>query len=642
LKPLAKLPHGGGLRLREQDPEYSVLVRWVTEGLHDDPPSLPALERLEILPEKRTLMEPARSQQLVVRATFAGGATRDVTPLVKFSSSDEMVAGVSRQGLVTATRRGEVAVLARYQHLTQTVRLTFLEEVPGFRWADPPAQNAIDRDVFAKLRLLRIPPSGLCSDSEFIRRVYLDALGVLPTADEAREFLAECEAERPAASSPSNARSRLIERVLARPEFADFWALKWADVLRVGEQTLNEAGTRAYHQWIRESIAADKPLDQFVRELIVARGNTAENPAAYFYYTVSDPENWMESTAQVFMGVRVSCARCHNHPFDRWTQDEYYQLAAFFGQVRPQGGLQREGRRRERGERTVGLEMDGEVVQPRTGKVMTPKLLGGPVPAIPAGQDRRPFLAAWLASAENPFFARALANRIWFHVMGRGVVEPVDDFRDSNPPVNDGLLATLTEQLVKEGFRLRPLVRFIMNSRTYQLSARPNALNADDLRYFSHAAVRMLTAEQLMDGISGVTGIPEEFEGFPAGTRAAQLPGSRVSSPFLKTFGRPDRNLSCECERERDSNLFQALQLINGRSLHEKLRADGGRVAALARSTRPADAVIDELYLAALTRLPTPVEREAARRHLAAGDRRAALEDLGWALLNSKEFVFRH
>lgn len=659
LKSTAKVPHGGGRRLWETYPEFQVLTRWMAEGLRDDPRDHPAVERLEVTPAKRVLLKPARRQQLVVTATFADGTRRDVTPLVKFSSSDDSIANVSREGVVEAQHRGEVAVQCRYQHLVQSVRLTFIEPVPGFRWPNPPAANAIDRDVFAKLRLLQIPPSDLCTDPEFIRRVYLDALGILPTAEEVTQFLAECEVERASgverlasASGPATpnaqrpgtreaggpgARARLIDRVLARPEFADFWALKWADLLRVNEANLTPEGVKGYHRWLQESMAADRPMDQFVREMLTAQGAADEHPAANFYRATSEPENWMEVTAQVFMGVRISCARCHNHPFERWTQDEYYQLAAFFGQVQ-----KRESGRRNNRTALISLDTGAEVIQPRTGRVMRPKFLGGPQPQIPADTDRRPYLAEWLTAKDNPFFARALANRVWFHVVGRGVVEPVDDFRDSNPPANDALLATLTQEFVRGGLRIRPLVRFIMNSRTYQLSARSNPLNRGDTLYSSHAVTRLMTAEQLLDAISAFTGVPEAFEGFPAGTRAAQLPGSQVSSPFLKTFGRPERTLSCECERESGSNLYQALQLITGRSLNDKLRSDTGRIAALAGSDRPPDAIVDELYLAALSRYPSPREREAARKHLAAGNRRAALEDLGWVLVNDKEFLFRH
>jgi hypothetical protein len=624
LKPTTRLPHGGGLRLLPSYPEWKVLTRWIAEGLRDDPPGHPALVRLEVTPSRQVVVEKEKSQQLLVQATFSDGSSRDVTPLVRFSSTDDSIASVSRDGLVQARRRGEVAVLCRYQHLTPSVRFTFTGEVPGFKWPDPPVANEIDRDVFAKLQLLQIPPSDLCSDAEFLRRVTLDGTGELPGLEEARRFLADRSPDR---------RARLIDQVLARPEFADFWALKWSDVLLVNEATLGEDGVRAYHRWLRDAIAADRPMDQLVRDLLTASGKPSANPAANFYQAVPGAQSWMEVTAQVFMGVRVACARCHNHPFDRWTQDEYYQLAAFFSQV--------EGSDPERPGGEIRLKADAQVVQPRTGKEMRPKFLGGPAPDIPPGADRRPFLANWLTAADNPFFARALANRVWYHLMGRGIVEPVDDFRDSNPPANDALLATLTSRLVKDGFRLRPLVKFIMNSRTYQLGARSEPLNQADGLYFSHAMTRLLTAEQLMDAISSVTGVPATFPGFPAGTRAVQLPGTRVESPFLKAFGRPDRSLPCECERGSDTTLFQALQLINGRDLRDKLRSDSGRIAALARSSQPVDAAIDELYLVSLTRLPTAAERVVAHKYIDA-DRRAGLEDLGWALINSKEFVFRH
>ncbi len=679
LKPMARLPHGGGRRLTETMPEFVVLTRWIAEGLRDDPPDLPRVERLEVTPAARVLLHPARSQQLLVRAFFSDGTRRDVTPLAKFSPSDDTVATVSREGQVHGLRRGEAAIQCRYQHLVANVRLTFVRPVPGFTWPDPPAAHAIDRALEAKQKLLRIPPSDIASDGEFLRRAFLDTIGLLPTAEEARAFLGECARassvdvrrygsvdERTrgrkdgrtragaAVAGPSStrpytrtsipsSRARLIDRLLQRPEFADQWALKWADLLRVNEAALREDGVRVYHRWLREAVAADMPLDRFARELLVATGRPTEQAPANFYYAVADPENWMETTAQLFLGVRINCARCHNHPFDRWTQDEYYQLAAFFAQVQRRGGAPTEGGSRRR-ERLVTLDPHGEVIQPRTGKVMLPKLLGGPVLTIPPGEDRRPHLAQWLVSKENPFFARALANRIWFHVIGRGVVEPVDDFRSSNPPVSDALLGALADELVKHGFRLRPLVRFIMTSRAYQRSARPERLNRDDTLYFSRAEPRMLTAEQLLDAISQFTGVPERFEGFPEGTRAGQLPGVRLPNrmPFLKAFGRPDRTLACECERERDSNLYQALQLITSRTIDARLRSDQGRLARLAASKEPTDRLLDDLFLSAFTRLPTPKERAAARRHLASGNRRQAFEDLGWALINSKEFVFRH
>jgi Protein of unknown function (DUF1549)/Protein of unknown function (DUF1553)/Bacterial Ig-like domain (group 2) len=640
-KPLAEVPHRGGQRFPPGSTEHQILRRWITEGLKTDPPGAPKVTRLEVLPGERVLMQPARSQQLVVRARFSDGSVRDVSHLVKFSSSDDTIAQVTQDGLVTGQRRGEAAILCRYEHLVGSVRLTFLEPVPGLRWVEAPARSYVDQAVFAKLRLMRYPPAALCTDTEFLRRAYLDTLGALPTPAEVRAFLAD--------RSP-NKRAKYVDRLLARPEFADFWALKWSDLLRISEETLQSTGVRAYHDWIRQSIAQGQPLDQFVRELVTARGHTLQNPAANYFRAVSEPTNWMETTAQLFMGRRVQCAKCHNHPFDRMTQDDYYALAAFFAQVRdqeapPPAGAQGDRRRRFRGqvERMIALDPSAQMTQPRTGEVMAPRFPGGEKPAISEGADRREALANWLTSPHNPYFAPAMANRIWFHLMGRGIVDPVDDFRDTNPSVNDPLLSALARDLVVHRYDLRHLVRVIMNSRTYQLSARPHPLSRDDTVYFSHAVPRLLTAEQLLDAVSAATGVPEEFFGMPEGTRAVQLPGTSARSAFLAAFGRPARKLACECERERDPTLYQALQLISGRAVNGKLRSDTGRIATLVAKNRPDDAAIEELYLASLSRPPSDAEKHAARQALqAASDRRQGLEDLLWALLNSKEFLFRH
>jgi hypothetical protein len=353
----------------------------------------------------------------------------------------------------------------------------------------------------------------------------------------------------------------------------------------------------------------------------------------------------METTAQLFMGRRVQCAKCHNHPFDRFTQDDYYAMAAFFAQVQVRGGGRGGGRRRRGGGSEglmVSLNPSGQMTQPRTGEVMAPRVPGAPAATIPAGADRRDSFARWLTGPSNPHFARAMANRIWFHLMGRGIVEPVDDFRDSNPSTNDPLLAALARELVSHRYDLRHLVRLIMNSRTYQMSSRPHPLSRDDRVYFSSAVPRILTAEPLLDAIAAATGVPESFPGMPAGTRAVQLVGTSVRSPFLAAFGRPARKLACECEREREPTLFQALQLISSRSVERMLASEEGRVAKLAKSAPSNDAAIEELYLASLSRPPTAAEKASARKYLAAGNRRQGLEDLLWALINSKEFLFRH
>ena len=562
-------------------------------------------------------------------ATYADGSTRDVTPLCYYNSSNLTVADVDADGYVAFKAPGEVAVIAHYLGLVATVRLTHLVTVPGFAAGAVPDDNPIDRAIFAKLNRMRVEPSPSCTDAEFIRRASLDILGLLPTPDEVRAFAADPAPDR---------RTKLVDALLARPEFADFWALKFADILRVNGRIIETKGTLAFHRWIKANLEREVPLDQFVRDLLTAEGSSLRNPAANYYRISRDPESSVEATAQLFLGVRIQCAKCHNHPFERWTQDDYYGFAAFFARIkRKPGGLP--------GDEVVYLADGGEVKQPRTGAAMPPKALGGPTYGDPRKDpaDRRESLAAWLTGPENPFFARSLANRIWYHLMGRGVVEPVDDFRDSNPASNDELLDALAANLAANGFQLRPLVRAIAVSRAYGLAAQPHGTNAADSLYFSHAYARLLPAEVLLDAISTVTDTATAFDNLPKGTRAVQIPDGRTENTFLKTFGRPARELACECERETDSNLSQALQLIGGATLNAKLRDDSGRMARLAASNLDPAAIARELYQTALGRDATPVETAAAARHFAATpDRRQATEDLGWAIINSQEFLFRH
>jgi hypothetical protein len=627
LKPMVEVAHAGGKRLWAEMPEFDILTRWIAEGARDDAPDAPTLERVEVIPGRRSLLLPGAKQQVEALAHFSDGTVRNVTRVAKLSTSNEDLATISREGLVEARERGDIAVLVRYQYALTSLRLTFLKNVPGFKWNDPPEQNFVDRHVYDRLKLFQIPASDLASDREFLRRAYLDTLGLLPTAAEVRAFTAD--------PSPDK-RAKVIDALTERPEFADFWAIKWADVLRIQEETMRDGGARGFHKWVRDSIATNKPVDQFVREIVTAAGSTAQNPAANFYRTLDEPAEYSEATAQLFLGVRMTCAKCHNHPFERWTQDEYYQFAAFFSQVK-RGGNQR------RDDETIQMDPKGEVTHLRTGRVMQPKLLGADFVQPQPGTDRRAALAAWMTAKENPFFAKAIVNRVWANLLGHGIVEPIDDFRDSNPPVNEALLEALAKDFAASGFDFRHLVRTIMKSRTYQLTARTQPLNKSDLTYFSHALPRLLTAEQLLDAISQVTGVPEEFPGYPAGTRASQLAGTKARTPFLKVFGRPDRNLNCECEREKDPNLFQALALISGRNIQGKLASDGGRIAKLAASGEPDEKVLEELYLSALARPPSAREKTELLAHIGkAPNRRQALEDLGWALINSKEFLFRH
>jgi Protein of unknown function (DUF1549)/Protein of unknown function (DUF1553) len=625
-KPLGEVPHEGGLRLTRNSKSYEFLHDWIKEGAKDDPGAAEAMS-LQILPAARVLNGLATTQQVVARVFDSDGTIRDVTPICYYDSSNPAIAEVDADGYVRFKARGEVAIIAHYLNLVANVRLTHLVDVPGFVEAKVPDDNSIDRAVFAKLNRMRIPPSELCSDREFVRRIYLDVLGVLPTPDEVREFLAD---------SSSTRRDHVVDRLLDRPEFYDFWALKFADVLRSNGRLIQTKGAYVFHRWIRECLERNLPMDQLVRELLTSDGSTFKKPATNYYRISRDPETAVETTAQLFLGVRIQCAKCHNHPFERWTQDDYYGFAAFFSQIgRKKGNLPEE--------EVVFATGSGDVSQPRTGRKMKPKALGGPILDDTATKDRRVRLATWLADPKNPFFAKSLVNRIWFHVLGRGIVEPVDDFRDSNPACNDELLEALTSEFVRNGYDLKKLIRSILQSRTYQLSATANPLNAEDSLYFSHAQTRLLPAEVLLDAISTVTATTTAFDGLPRGARATQIPDGKMENPFLKTFGRPARELACECERESDSNLSQALQLIGGATVNGKLRDDGGRMARLAKSGASPEQVTTELYAVALCRDPSPSELAAAVKHLTSSkDRRQAIEDLGWVLINSKEFLFRH
>ncbi len=573
LKALAHVPHEGGVRFAASSVPARAVRGWLAEGLQDDPAGLSPLQSIQILPGQRVLTDPSRWQQLSVTATFADGSVRDVTRLTVFSSSDTSVATVGVGGLVEFKEAGEVAVLCRYLMQLRTVRLMYLRPRPGFVWTNPPENNYVDHHVFAKLKMLSIPPSDVCGDAEFVRRATLDVCGVLPTPDEVRAFLADASPDK---------RARLVDRLLERPEYADFWTLKWSDIFRSSRKAIQVKGVYVFQDWLRRHVENDDGFDVIVKEMLKADGNTFANPPANYYRIARDPQNLAETTAQLFCGVRMQCAKCHNHPFERWTQDDYYSLAAFFARVREKKDPMEPGPdAKEPGAEVVYSDRSGEVTQPRTGQVMKPKFMGGIEPTIPPGVDRRDVLADWIASADNPFFAKSVVNRIWYHLNGKGIVDPVDDFRDSNPSANDELLDALAKDFTASKFDVKHMIRVIMNSRTYQLSAQANDFNRDDNKYFSHAVTKMLTAEQLLDAVCKATEVPEKFPGEPAGTRSEQLPDGDPNHPFLKTFGQPARELACECERESDSNLAQALQLINGQTINEKLRAPTNRVGRL-------------------------------------------------------------
>jgi hypothetical protein len=634
-KALGRVPHEGGARFGVDTVAAEAIAGWIKGGMPDDPPTLPTITKVEVLPGQRALKAPAKWQQLAVVATLADGSTRDVTRLTVFSSSDPAVADVSPNGLVEFKQAGEVAILCRYLEEMRSVRITYLEPREGFAWSNPPETNYVDKHVFAKLKLMTILPSDLCTDSEFIRRAYLDVCGMLPTPEESAKFLDDKDPQK---------RTKLIDALLAKPEYADFWALKWLDVLRSNRKTIQVKGVNAFQLWLRENLLRNEPLDEMIRELLTANGSTYANPPANYYRIAKDPTSLAETTAQLFFGVRMQCAKCHNHPFEAITQDDYYSTAAWFARVKTKKDVTTAGKKPEDPGAEVVFDLrDGEVTQPRSGKTMAPKFLKGAAPTIPPGKDRREVFAEWLTGPANPYFAKSVVNRVWYHLMGKGIVDPVDDFRDSNPPSNDELLDALAKDFVSHKFDLKSLIRTIMTSRTYQFSATPNETNKDDAKYFSHTVTKLLTAEQLLDALCDVTAVPEKFAGLPLGTRAIQLPDGEVNHPFLKTFGQPARELACECERESDSNLAQALQLINGPTINDKLRNPNNRLGKLLADKKNEKDILDALYMAALARPATDAERAPALSHVAKNqDKRKAWEDVLWAILNTREFLFRH
>jgi hypothetical protein len=644
LKPTMQIAHGGGQRFRVGTAEYETLRRWIAAGTPPDPESTPMLVRLEATPRDRIVVQPEDRVQLTVEAEFSDGTRRDVTSFAVYEPSAPIV-DVSREGLVTTTRSGELTVTVRFLDRQVPVRLAFIADPPEFTWDPPPPRNEIDRMVFARLRELRIEPSALCSDTVFLRRAYLDLLGVLPTADEAREFIGS---DRP------DKRAALVDRLFERPEFADFWALKWSDLLRNEERTLDRKGVENFHAWIRVQVARNTPLDEFVRALIAARGSTYADPAANYYRALRDPVSRAESTAQVFLGVRLQCAKCHNHPFDRWTQDDYYSWTSLFARI---DYKVLENRRRDDndkhefvGEQIVTMGGTEEVKHPRRGEPSAPRVLAGE--PLTADTDRLAALATWTTSPDNPYFARAQVNRIWYHLLGRGIVDPVDDFRVTNPAVYPELLDWLAEDFVRHGFDLRHTLRTTMDSAVYQLSAVPSNSNADDETHFSRTVPRRLSAEQLADAMSQVCDVPLEFAGFPVGLRAGELPGVHAVRPrdqrptlwdeFLVKFGKPPREQSCECERSDESTLSQSLQLIGGAPVVGLLSAPDNRLERLIDAGLTNAQIVDELYWAVLSRAPTDEELPAMAAHVDAHDnRRWAVEDVAWALMNSREFLFR-
>ena len=632
-KATGRNPHGGGKRMTTDSYEYRMLVRWIEQGMPYGNSEDPHVVSIKCYPEARVMLQNTE-QQISVIATYSDGSTEDVTRMALYEPNDSEMAECSETGLVTTLDlAGEVAIMARYQGQVSTFRST----IPlGADTSEmPEAVNFVDNAVFNKLRLLGIPASQISDDATFLRRVSLDIAGIVPTDAEVREFLEDSSAEK---------RDRLIDKLLDSPQYADHFANKWNFILRnkksKGEDT---AGTHLFHQWIWDSVYENKPYDRFVREIISASGDPLDNPAVTWYREVDQVEEQVEDTAQLFLGIRIQCARCHHHPFEKWSQNDYYSMAAFFKQVgkKAMPGVAKGSRDRQ----IFHNEGVATAKNPRSGKALKPAGLGTAAYEIPSEQDPRAKLADWMSDPKNPFFAKSLVNRYWKHFFNRGIVEPEDDMRETNPPSNPELLDSLAGNFIESGFDLKNLVRTICRSRTYQLSSLPNEFNANDKQNFSRYYPRRLSAEALYDAFHRVTSTSQPFSGMPAGTTALQLVDSSSGPYFLKVFGMPQGDTACECERSQDANLAQSLHLLNSKEVQDKISKDGARAASLAAdSERSHQERMTELYQVVFSRNPRQDEMDVAVSYI---DRhkdnpRVAYEDILWALINTKEFLFNH
>ncbi len=640
LKPSAEVPHEGGMVLKPGSREYNLLHDWIAQGAKNEDPAKARANRIEVLPAEINLDLPGMTQEVIVLAHYPDGATRDVTREAVISSSSDEIALV-KKSRVTGVRRGEAAILIRYEGNYATQELRIMGDRSGYEWAETAEYNFIDQNVHAKLRKMKIRPSELCSDAEFIRRVSLDLTGLPPKVERVRAFL-----DDPAPTREK--RAKLVDELIGSPDYIEFWANKWADLLQLSSDNLGAKAVWQYRSWIREAIARNQPYDQFVREILLADGSCYENPAANYLRVLREPGKIAEDVSQTFLGVRFNCNKCHDHPFERWTQNQYYEFAAYFGNVAFKPGpigrniikYDAGGTQHVYAEEVLYRNPASEVEHPKTGKKVGPHVPFGKAPEAESDDDRRKAFVDWLTARENPLFARAMANRVWSYFFGLGIIQPVDDIRAGNPPSNPALLDALTAQFVAGNFNLRELMRTICNSHTYQLSYVPNRWNSDDQLNFSHARPRRLSAEQLYDAVAFVTGGNKQFAGLPKGMRAVQVADGKVpGDEFLTLFGRPKRQSACECERTSNLTLSHAMSLINGSTIGEAVSAPNNRIEKLVEREKENAKVVEELYYLILSRPPSEAEVKLANLE-GAPSRLEGAQDLAWALLNSPAFLF--
>jgi hypothetical protein len=648
MKPTVAIPHKGGRRLSPRSDDYRVLAEWIADGMTGPEPAKASLKSIEVAPAQVRAKKGARLRFLVT-AHYTDGTRQDVTRWTRFNSADETVAKVDEPtGRVDVIGSGEGAITAWFSSRIVMARVTAPNpgQIRKTGWSAIDTKNPIDKAVLAHLRKLNIAPSDECNDATFVRRAFLDTIGLLPTADEAEAFV----------KNPSNLkRSQLVDSLLSRAAYVDYWSYRFSDVFLINGSHLRPDAVKSYYQWLHGAVASNRPWDQMVREVLTSRGENLSEGATNFFAVHQDPETMAENVSQAFLGLSINCAKCHNHPLEKWTNDQYYAFANLFARVRAKGwgGDNRNGN----GARTLFLNTNGELLQPRTGQPQPPTPLDGTPIAFDDPKDRREYLADWLTAPSNPYFTRAIANRVWAAFLGTGIVTAVDDLRMSNPASNQELMDVLCAFLVENKYDLKALMRLILTSATYQRSSEANDSNVKDSKHFSHYYPRRLMAEVLSDAITGATGVPEKFDAilmndgeaqktdfYPEGTRATQLYDAAVKSYFLKAFGRNQREITCECERSNQPSLVQALHLSNGSTINERIAAPKGRLTELLEKYKSPSALIKQLFLTTLSRMPTFAEHETYSAALAdqRSDSREVAEDILWALLTSREFLFQH
>jgi hypothetical protein len=625
-KAAGKVPHTGGQRIKQGDEYWNDLIRWLEAGVPNDPPEVAKPISVEVYPKRAVLDGKGATQRITVRAKYSDGTDRDVTNLALFLSNNDNSAPVTKDGLVTGQNRGEAFVMARFATFTVGSPFVVLPKGIKFDFPNIPENNYVDTLVNKKLKDLRIAPSDLCTDEAFVRRVYLDVVGLLPTPEEYDRFMK---------STAANKREVLVDELLGRKEFAELWVMKWAELLQIkSSNQVSYKATLLYYNWLQDKISRNVPVNEWVQELLGASGGTFKNPATNYYQNETDILKVSENVAQVFMGMRIQCSQCHNHPFDRWTMNDYYGFAAFFTQIGRKGTD-------DPREIVVFNSGGGEIAHPVSKQQMKPKFLGGAEPDV-AGKDRRQVMANWLASPDNPYFATNLANIVWAHFFGQGIINEVDDVRVSNPPSNGPLLETLGKKFTEYKYDFKKLVRDICTSRTYQLSTIPNASNESDTRNFAHQSVRRIRAETMLDVISQATETKNKFPGLPLGARAVQIVDGNISTYFLTTFGRATRESVCSCEVKLEPTLSQSLHMLNGDATTNRIR-QGGLIAKRMAEKKAPEQIIEEMYLRTLVRRPSPDEVAKLQAALKEEpDKAKALEDVFWALMNTREFVFNH